>query len=252
METKAPYSPEEILIGRNAVSEALRSGRAIDRLLVARGARTGTLLSILAAAREKGIPVKEVDSRKLDALCSGAAHQGVAAQVAAHSYATLDDLFVLAEERGEDPFFVIADEIEDPHNLGAIIRTAECAGAHGLILPRRRAVGLSYAVGKASAGAVEYLPVARVGNLAAVIDELKRRGIWVFCADMDGSPWCKASLQGPIALVVGSEGHGVGRLIREKCDGVLSLPMKGKITSLNASVAAGILLYEIARQRAGL
>ncbi len=252
MEDKKAYNPEEIIIGRNAVNEALRSGRAIDRLLVAKGARTGTLVSILAIARERGIPVKEADARKLDALCGGAAHQGVLAQAAAHGYAELDDLFARAAERGEDPFFVIADEIEDPHNLGAIIRTAECAGAHGLILPRRRAVGLSYAVGKAAAGALEYLPVARVGNLASTIDELKKRGVWIYGADMDGSPWCRASLTGPIALVVGSEGRGVGRLIREKCDGILSLPMKGSISSLNASVAAGVLLYEIARQRAGL
>ena len=172
--------------------------------------------------------------------------------VAVKEYATVEDLFRRAEERDEPPFFIICDELEDPHNLGAIIRTAECAGAHGVIIPKRRNVGLTYAVGKASAGAVEHLPVARVGNLASLLEELKDRGLWVYAADMDGSPWCQTDFTGPVALVIGSEGKGVGRLVKEKADFVLSLPLKGNINSLNASVAAGILCYEVARQRSGL
>ena len=171
---------------------------------------------------------------------------------AVREYATVEDLFQLAQERGEPPFFVLCDELEDPHNLGAIIRTAECAGAHGVIIPKRRSVGLTWAVGKASAGAVEHLPVARVGNLASTLEELKARGLWVYAADMDGAPWCQTDFTGPVALVIGSEGRGVSRLVKEKADFVVSLPLKGKINSLNASVAAGILCYEVSRQRGGL
>lgn len=242
---------QQLIIGRNAVAEALRSGRPVDAIHVARGQRGGALHVILAMARENGILVKETDPRKLDAMCGGAAHQGVAAVAAAVPYAQVEDLFRLASERGEPPFLIIADEVEDPHNLGALIRTAEAVGAHGLIIPKRRAVGLTYAVGKASAGAVEYLPVARVGNLAATMEELKKRGVWIYGADMQGACWCEADLTGPVALVIGNEGKGLGRLVRESCDGMLSLPMRGKINSLNASVAGGILMYEVARQRLG-
>lgn len=251
-EAERPNHGEDVIVGRNAVSEALRSGRAIDSVLMARGERSGSLTAIAARAKEMDIPLKECDIRKLDALCGGAVHQGVVAIAAVKPYAELEDLFRVAEERGETPFFVLADEVEDPHNLGALIRSAEAVGAHGIIIPKRRAVGLTYTVGKASAGAVEYLPVARVANLTAAIEELKARGIWVYAADMDGETWCQANLNGPIALVVGGENHGVGRLVREKCDGVLSLPMCGKVNSLNASVAGAVLMYEIARQRLNL
>lgn len=242
----------ELIIGRNAVQEALRAGRAIDSLLVAKGERLGAVAALAAKARQMGIVIKETDSRRLDALCGGGAHQGVAAMAAAHEYATLEDLFRLAEQRKEPPFLIVADGLEDPHNLGAILRTAECAGAHGVIVPKRRATGLTYAVGKASAGAVEYVPVARVTNIAATLEELKQRGLWVYGADMHGENWCNCDLTGPIALVVGGEGSGISRLVKEKCDGLLTLPMQGKINSLNASVAAGILMYEAARQRLGI
>ena len=249
---EADSRDDHIVAGRNAVTEALRSGRTIDCIYVARGNRTGSIVPILAKAKERGIPVKEADEKKLSFLCGGATHQGVVASVAVKEYATVDDIFRLAEERGEPPFIVLCDELEDPHNLGAILRTCECAGAHGVIIPRRRSVGLTYAVGKASAGAVEYIPVARVSNLVDTIKDLKQRGVWVYAADMDGEPWCGVDMTGPCALVVGSEGKGVGRLVRENCDFIVSLPMKGRINSLNASVACGIVCYEVARQRAGL
>ncbi|MCI9274125.1 MAG: 23S rRNA (guanosine(2251)-2'-O)-methyltransferase RlmB [Clostridiales bacterium] len=243
---------EEIIAGRNAVMEALRSGRAIDSLLLAKGNRTGALGAIAAKAKAQGVAVKEVDGKKLDHLCAGAPHQGVVAMAAAHEYARVEDILALAESRGEPPFLIIADELEDPHNLGAIIRTAECAGAHGVVIPRRRAAGLTYTVGKASAGAVEYLPVARVTNIAAAIDDLKKRGVWVYGTDLCGENWCQTDLTGAIALVIGNEGAGISRLVKEKCDGMLTLPMLGQISSLNASVAAGVVMYEIARQRLGL
>ncbi len=242
----------DIIAGRNAVSEALRAGRAIDSLYVQRGERSKALQALVMKAKEAGAAIKEADPVKLAHLCGGANHQGVVAMAAVKEYATVEDLFRRAEERDEPPFFIICDELEDPHNLGAVIRTAECAGAHGVIIPKRRNVGLTYAVGKASAGAVEHLPVARVGNLASLLEELKDRGLWVYAADMDGSPWCQTDFTGPVALVIGSEGKGVGRLVKEKADFVLSLPLKGNINSLNASVAAGILCYEVARQRSGL
>ena len=251
-EERDNFTPEErpdLIIGRNAVSEALRSERLIDTLLVARGERNGSIGRIIAECKDKNIVVKEVDKKKLDFMCGQGNHQGVAAYAAAHKYAELEDIFALAEERGEDPFIIICDEIEDPHNLGAIIRTAETTGVHGVIIPKRRNASLSYAVGKTSAGAIEYVPVARVGNLASTIDDLKKRGLWVYTADMDGQNWCETDFSGPVALIVGSEGNGVSRLIKEKSDFVVSLPMRGKITSLNASVASGILMYEVARQR---
>ena len=239
----------ELIVGRNAVLEALKSERTLNTLLVAKGEHSGSVGRIIATCRDRRVVVKEVDKRKLDFLCGGGNHQGVAAFVAAHDYAELDDVFRLAEERGEAPFLILCDGIEDPHNLGAVIRTAEAAGAHGVVIPKRHSVSLTWAVAKAAAGALEYLPVVRVGNLASAIDSLKERGIWIYCADMDGTPWHKTSFDGGVGLVVGAEGSGVSRLIREKSDVVVSLPMKGKINSLNASVAAGILMYEIARQR---
>jgi len=241
-----------LIIGRNAVSEALRSGRNIDTLLVVRGERNGSVGRIISECKEKGVVIKEVDRKKLDFMCGQGNHQGVAAYAAVHEYSSVEDIFALAEERGEAPFIILCDELEDPHNLGAIIRTAETAGAHGIIIPKRRNASLTWAVGKASAGAVEYVPVARVGNLSSTIDDLKKRGLWVYTADMDGQNWCETDFSGPVALVVGSEGNGVSRLIKEKSDFVVSLPMRGKITSLNASVAAGILMYEVSRQRLGL
>lgn len=239
----------DLIIGRNAILEALKSERGIDTLLVARGVRNGSVGRILSECREKGIVIKEVDEKKLDFMCGKGNHQGVAAYVAAHEYASVDDILQSARDKNEDPFLIICDEIEDPHNLGAIIRTAEAAGAHGIIIPKRRNASLTWAVGKASAGAVEYMPVARVGNLAGTIDELKKNGIWIYSADMGGTLWNETDFKGPVALVIGSEGNGVGRLIKEKSDFIVSLPMNGKINSLNASVAAGILMYEVARQR---
>ena len=252
MERKDSHKREETIVGRNAVWEALRSGRAIDSIIVARGNRTGAVAPILAKAREKGIAIKEADARKLDFMCGGAVHHGVVAVAAAHAYANMEDIFDLAHKREEPPFVIVADELEDPQNLGALLRTAECAGVHGVIIPRRRAAGLTYAVGKASAGAVEYVPVVRVANIAATLEDLKKRGLWIYGADMDGEAWCQCDLKGPVALVVGNEGSGISRLVKEKCDVMLSLPMQGKISSLNASVAAGVIMYEIARQRLGI
>lgn len=185
-------------------------------------------------------------------MCNSSTHQGVAAYAASHEYASMEDVFALAEERGEKPFIIICDELEDPHNLGAILRTAEATGVHGVIIPKRRNASLSYVVGKASAGAVEYVPVVRVANLAQTMDELKERGIWFYGADMDGENWCGVDYDGGVGLVIGSEGKGISRLVKEKCDFIVSMPMKGKINSLNASVAAGVLMYEVARQRSGI
>ena len=243
----------DLITGRNAVTEALKSGRPIESLLVARSTDSSgrSFGQIIALAREMNVTVKEVSPAKLEAMCGGS-HQGIAALTAVHEYAQIDDIFSLAESRGEAPFVILCDGIEDPHNLGAIIRTAEAAGAHGVIIPKRRAVGLTWAVGKASAGALEYMPVARVANLSACIDDLKKRGLWIYCADMDGQSWCGGDLTGAIGLVIGGEDSGVSRLVREKCDGVLSLPMRGSINSLNASVACAIVIYEITRQRGGI
>ena len=232
----------DVIAGRNAVTEALKAGRPIDSILVRRGEKNGSVSSILRMAKQAGIPVKEVDSRKLDGMCGGENHQGVIAMAAVHAFSEVD----------EPPFILVCDEIADPHNLGAILRTAECAGAHGVVIPKRRSVGLTAAVGKASAGAVEYVPVARVTNIAVFLEEIKARGVWVYAADMDGTDWCQTDFSGPAALVVGSEGFGVSRLVKEKSDFIVSLPMKGRINSLNASVACGVLCYEIARQRAGI
>lgn len=241
-----------IIAGRNAVSEALRGGRTIDSLYVAKGERGGSLGALIARAKAQGVTVKEADLKKLEHLCDGAVHQGVVAVAAEKEYATVEDMFRLAGERNEPPFLIVADGLEDPHNLGAVLRVAECSGAHGVIIPKRRSVGLTWAVGKASAGAMEYVPVARVTNIASALDDLKKRGVWIYAADMDGEPWCGLDYTGPCAVVIGSEGFGVGRLAKEKSDFVISLPMRGKINSLNASVACGIICYEIARQRSGI
>lgn len=243
----------DLITGRNAVIEALRSGRPIECIMTARSS-DGTQRSfgqIISMAKKQNITVKDVSPAKLDSMCGGN-HQGIAALTAVHEYAEIEDMFALAESRGEPPFLIICDGIEDPHNLGAVIRSAEAAGAHGVIIPKRRAVGLTWAVGKSSAGALEYLPVARVSNLTACIEEFKKKGVWVYCADMNGQTWCGGDLTGSIALVIGGEDSGVSRLVREKCDGVLSLPMCGKINSLNASVACAVVMYEITRQRGGI
>ena len=249
MDNRSSNENTELIIGRNAILEALKSERPINTLLVVKGERNGSIGRIISECRDRKIVIKEVDKKKLDFMCGQGNHQGVAAYAAAHEYAEVEDIFALAESRGEDPFIIICDELEDPHNLGAIIRTAEAAGAHGIIIPKRRNVSLTWAVSKAAAGALEYMPVARVGNLASTIDELKAKGVWIYSADMDGTPWCQTSFSGAVGLVVGSEGNGVGRLIRDKSDFIVSLPMKGNINSLNASVAAGIMMYEVAKQR---
>lgn len=239
----------DVIAGRNPVSEAVRSNRPIDKIMIARGEKNGAVVAILAKAREKQIPVKEVDKTKLDFLSGGAAHQGIIALAAAKEYSTVDEIFEYAESLGESPFIVVLDELEDPHNLGAIIRTAECAGVHGVIVPKRRSASLSYTVGKASAGAVEYMRVARVTNIAKLIDELKERGVWVYGADMNGEDYLSCDMSGACAIVIGNEGKGISRLVREKCDVIASLPMKGRINSLNASVAAGVLIYHALKGR---
>lgn len=240
---------DDIIVGRNAVIEALKSEAQIDCIFVAKGERIGSINVAVAMARDKNITIKEVSPIKLDDLCAGGNHQGIAAQCAYTKYVSVDDILDLAKEKGEAPFVIIADEIEDPHNLGAIIRTAEAAGAHGLIIPKRRSAAVNQTVFKTSAGACQYLPIAKVTNLASTIDDLKKQGIFVYAADMNGSRWDKTDFSGGVGLVVGSEGNGIGRLIKDKCDFFVSLPMNGKINSLNASVAAGILMYEITKQR---
>ena len=241
----------EIVFGRNAVAEVLRSSRPVDSILVARGERTGSLVRIVAQAREKGLVVKEVDSKKLDYLSAHGNHQGIAASCAVKEYSTVEDILAYARERGEEPFVVVCEGIEDPHNLGAVIRTAEAAGVHGVIVPQRHSAPLSFAVEKASAGAVEYMRVARVVNITALLKQLKKEGLWIYCADMDGTPYDSADISGAVAILIGSEGSGVSRLAKENCDFCLSIPMSGRINSLNASVAAGILIFEAAKKRRG-
>ncbi len=239
----------DIICGRNPVMEAIRSGREIDRLLVAHGVSGGSVTAIIAKCAEKKILIKEVSPQKLDYYCGGANHQGVAVMIAQQEYSTVEEIIALAEERNEKPFIIICDEIEDPHNLGAIIRTAECCGVHGIIIPKRRSASLNLTVAKTSAGALEYMKVARVTNIANTIDDLKEKGIWVFGADMNGSDYTSFDYDMPSAIVIGNEGRGIGPLVRKKCDGVISMPMFGKINSLNASVAAGVLMYEVVRKR---
>ncbi len=240
----------EIIEGRNAVQEALRAGRAIDKLYISKGEVDKTLGHIASTARDKGIVVVECDRRKLDFMSQTHAHQGVIALCAVRDYCTVEDLFAIAEERGEPPFFVVCDEISDGHNLGAIIRSSECAGVHGVIIPKRRSAGLTAVVDKASAGAAEHMAIARVPNLPAAIRELKERGLWIYGTAADGqSDLWHTDFTGPLALVIGSEGDGMGRLVAESCDFIVSLPMKGRVSSLNASAAAAITMYEILRQR---
>ncbi|OUQ69640.1 23S rRNA (guanosine(2251)-2'-O)-methyltransferase RlmB [Eubacterium sp. An11] len=240
---------ENTIIGRNAVLEAFRAGKTVDKLFIQDGCQDGPVKSILRESRKQSTLVKYVSKEKLDSLANHEKHQGVVAVTAACHYAEMEDLFAAAKEKGEDPFFILCDEIEDPHNLGAIIRTANLAGAHGVIIPKRRAVGLTGTVAKVSAGAVNYTPVVRVTNMARTIEELKEKGLWFVCGDMDGELMYQQNLTGPIGLVIGNEGSGVSRLVKEKCDYIASIPMRGDIDSLNASVAAGVLAFEIVRQR---
>ncbi|HIT60724.1 MAG TPA: 23S rRNA (guanosine(2251)-2'-O)-methyltransferase RlmB [Candidatus Fimousia stercorigallinarum] len=235
--------------GRNAVQEAIRSGKPIDKLYVLDGCTDGPIRSIVRAARKKDVLIQFVKKERLDQISQTGKHQGVVAYTAAYEYSDIEDMFRLADQKGEDPFLILLDEIEDPHNLGAIIRTANLAGAHGVIIPKRRAVGLTATVAKTSCGALNYTPVAKVTNLSKTIEELKERGLWFVCADMDGERMYDLNLTGPIGLVIGNEGSGVSKLVKQHCDFVASIPMKGDIDSLNASVAAGVLAYEIVRQR---
>lgn len=241
---------EELTIeGRNAVLEAFRSGKTIDKLFVLDGCQDGIVNTIKREARKQDTIINYVKKERLDQMSETGHHQGVIASAAAYTYAEVEDILAVAKEKGEDPFIFLLDNIEDPHNLGAIIRTANLAGAHGVIIPKRRACGLTAAVARASAGALNYTPVAKVTNLAATIEDLKKEGLWFVCAQMGGESMYRLKLTGPIGLVIGNEGDGVGRLVREKCDFTASIPMKGDIDSLNASVAAGVLAYEIVRQR---
>lgn len=235
--------------GRNAVIEAFRSGKPIDKVYILDGCQDGPIQTIKREARKQDAMIQFVAKERLDQLSTTGHHQGVIAAMAAYEYSEMEDIFKLAEEKGEDPFLILLDNIEDPHNLGAIIRTANQAGAHGVIIPKNRAVGLTATVARTSAGALNYTPVVKVTNLARCMEELKDKGIWFVCADMDGTVMYDLNLKGPIGLVIGSEGEGVGRLVKQNCDYVASIPMKGDIDSLNASVAAGILAYEIVRQR---
>ena len=242
---------ENMIEGRNAVLEAFRSGKTVDKLYVQDGCKDGPVQTILREARKQDTIVQFVGKERLSQLSETGKHQGVIASVASYAYSTVEEMLALAKERGEDPFLILLDNIEDPHNLGAIIRTANLAGAHGVIIPKRRAAGLTAVVAKTSAGALHYTPVAKVTNLVKTMEELKEQGLWFVCADMDGEQMYDLNLKGPIGLVIGSEGEGVGRLVKETCDFVASIPMKGQISSLNASVAAGVLAYEIVRQRLG-
>ena len=239
------------VVGRNAVLEAYRSGKTIDKLFILDGCQDGPVRTIAREARKHDTIVKFVPKERLDSMSETGAHQGVIAQVAAYDYSTVEDILKKAEDKGEPPFIILLDNIEDPHNLGAIIRTANLAGAHGVIIPKRRACGLTEVVAKASAGAIEYMPCVKVTNIAQTIDELKERGIWVAACDMGGQEYYKADLKGAIAVVIGSEGFGISKLVREKCDFVVSMPMVGKITSLNASNAAAVIMYEVRKQRDG-
>ena len=242
--------PENVLIGRNAVTEALRAGRGINKLLLAEGDKEGAVSEILALAKERGIVTQFVERSKIEAIAGGLRHQGVLAYAAPVAYADLEDILKAAEEKGEDPFLLLLDELEDPHNLGALLRTADATGVHGVLIPKRRSVPLTATVAKTSAGAIEYVPVARIGNIAQTLKALKDKGFWVAGADMDGTQnYYEADLTGPLVLVVGSEGKGMGRLTKEACDFIVKMPMTGRINSLNASVAGSILMYESMRQR---
>lgn len=235
--------------GRNAVLEVFKSGRDIEKIIVAKGNTEGTIRRIMSMAAEKGVVLQQVERRRLDEMSQTKNHQGVIAIVSSHSYVNVEDILERARQKGKDPFIIILDEITDPHNFGAILRTADAAGADGVIISKRRSVGLTATVAKTSAGAIEYVPVAKVTNIAKTIDGLKKEGLWIACTDMDGKSYFESDLKGPIALVIGSEGDGVGRLVKEKCDFTVSIPMYGEISSLNASVAAALFMYEVVRQR---
>ncbi len=249
MENNFEEKQNNIICGRNSVLEAIRSGREIDRLFVAHGVSGGSVTEIIAKCSAKGILIKEISPQKLDYYCGGANHQGVAVMFATQNYCEVSDILQNAYDRNEKPFIIICDELEDPHNLGAIIRTAEASGVHGIIIPKRRSASLNATVAKASSGALEYMSVARVTNIANTIEDLKKQGVWVFGADMDGTDYEEVDFNVPCAIVIGNEGHGIGALTAKRCDGIVSLPMLGKINSLNASVAAGILMYEVVRKR---
>lgn len=249
MENRDENKGGNIICGRNSVLEALRSGREIDRLLVAHGSSGGSIAAIIAKCSSRGILIKEISPQKLDYYCDGANHQGVAVMIASQEYSSVEEILDTASERNEKPFIIICDEIEDPHNLGAIIRTAEACAVHGIIIPKRRSASLNATVAKSASGALEYMKVARVTNIPNTIDELKEKGVWVFGADMDGSDYTEFDYDIPCALVIGNEGKGIGTLTAKKCDAIISLPMCGRINSLNASVAAGVLMYEVVRKR---
>ncbi len=249
MDNNNENKQSSVICGRNPVLEAVRSGREIDRLLVLHGASGGSITAIIAKCAERGILIKEISQQKMDYYCCGANHQGVAVMIAQQEYSTVEEILATAEERNEKPFIIICDEIEDPHNLGAIIRSAEACGVHGIIIPKRRSASLNMTVAKTSAGSLEYMKVARVTNISNTINELKEKGIWVFGADMDGAPYTDFDYDIPCAVVIGNEGKGIGKLVAKNCDAIISLPMKGKINSLNASVAAGVLMYEVVRKR---
>ena len=241
--------PEDMVAGRNAVMEALKGSRSVNKLMIANGSTEGSIKEIIAVAKEKGVNIQYWDRSKLDSIARGSRHQGVLAQVAPVQYAELEDILQVAKDRNEPPFIVLLDELEDPHNLGAILRTADAAGVHGVLIPKHRSCPLSATVAKTSAGAVEHVPVARVGNLVQTIKKLKQEGLWVAAADMDGKDYYDTDLTGPLLLIIGSEGQGVGRLVKEQCDFVVRIPMVGRINSLNASVAGSILMYEAMKQR---
>lgn len=240
---------EDMVAGRNAVMEALKGSRSVNKLMIANGSTEGSIKEIIAVAKDKGVNIQYWDRSKLDSIARGIRHQGVLAQVAPVQYAELEDILQVAKDRNEPPFIVLLDELEDPHNLGAILRTADAAGVHGVLIPKHRSCPLSATVAKTSAGAVEHVPVARVGNLVQTIKKLKQEGLWVAAADMDGKDYYDTDLTGPLLLIIGSEGQGVGRLVKEQCDFVVRIPMVGKINSLNASVAGSILMYEAMKQR---
>ena len=249
MDNNFTEKQSNIICGRNPVMEAVKSGREIDRLLVAHGVTGGSVTAIIAKCKQRGILIKEISPQKLDYYCGGANHQGIAVMYASQEYSTPEEILETAKQRNEMPFIIICDELEDPHNLGAIIRTAEASGVHGIIIPKRRSASLNATVAKSASGALEYMKVARVTNIANTIDFLKENGVWVFGADMDGDDYTKFNFDMPCALVIGNEGKGIGALTAKKCDGIISLPMFGEINSLNASVAAGILMYEVVRKR---
>ncbi len=243
------FDNECVVSGRNAVRELLYGERDVDKIFISSGEREGSIKMLVAEAIEKKIPVIEVDKAKLDSLSGGARHQGIVALAAERNYSTVDDILNYAQEKGESPFVVILDGVEDPHNLGAIIRSAECCGAHGVVIPKRRSVGLTTTVAKASAGAIEHMRVAKVTNLSSTIDELKERGFWIYAADMGGEEYYKQDLTGSVAVVLGSEGSGISRLVKEKCDFTVSIKMYGSVNSMNVSCAASIIFAEIARQK---